>query len=303
MGRHPRPRPDPAQPRQPEGRGRRRGARSSSRHRPRDPAGGVRGPHLLRRRRPAAVRRPVAAPPGRRPGLGEDQARPPQPDGRARHGRHPGAGPAVLPRLVGRWRRLLLRLPGGGGGRGRDLDPAAPSRRSLARAAGRACPWHDRPVRSHVRDGHRGVPDLLARDVRRARDAAPAEPAEEGPDPVLVRPRRDGRRPRPPRDRGPGRRRRRAVGVPRDRPRPQRGLPAPRHVLRSRRRDHPGRAGRCRGDRRHHGRRQVGSPQHDRDPHELGAGAVGVHDGRRRDPGRPHRRPRPRGASTAAPST
>ena len=52
--------------------------------------------------------------------------------------------------------------------------------------------------------------------VRRARAAASGQPAQEGPDPVLVRARGDGRRPRRPRDRRPGRRRRRTVGVPGD---------------------------------------------------------------------------------------
>ena len=38
-------------------------------------------------------------------------------------------------------------------------------------------------------------------------------------------------------------------------------------------------------------------------PTSAAAGAAGVHDGRRRDPGRPDRRPRPRRPSTGAPST
>ena len=265
MGRHPRPGPDPAQPvRPPKVAG---VAGGLARHLDIDPVilrvafvvltffGGV-GLLLY-----VAL---LAAPARGRQRLGEDQARPPQPHRRPGHRRRLALLLLVSPRLVGR-RRMASSSAWSWSAAAAVISTQLPHRGDDPPHVqqGEPCRRHHRPSRADVRDRHAVYPASRLR-VRRARAAAPGQPAQEGPDPVLVRAGGDGRRPRCPRDRRPGRRRRRALGVPRDGARAERCLPPARRVLRPGRRDHPGRARRRRGHRRHHGRRPVGPPQHDR---------------------------------------
>ena len=91
-------------------------------------------------------------------------------------------------------------------------------------------------------------------DVRRPagvrRAAAPGQPSQEGPDPLLVRAGRDGRRTRRPRRRRPRRRVGRALGVPGPGAGAERCLPARRRLLGPGRRPHPDRPGGGPGHRR-----------------------------------------------------
>ncbi len=192
----PRPRPSAAHDGQPEvRRRRRRRRRPAPRHRPRDRARAVRGAHLLRRRRAAALRRPVAADARGRRRPGDDQP------GQAQPRLRPGGGPG--PRRGAAGRRLVgrLRVPLAadhrrhrGGRRAADPGPAREHHPGPAAAVRRSSGPGVRPgprdgrggsgrdaVRLRLPGPDRDLPDRTRR--RRAVDPAGARAEAPGPAP------------------------------------------------------------------------------------------------------------------------
>ena len=258
----PRPRPPAPLRDRPQGRGRGRWPRAPPRHRPADPAGGVRRARVLRRRRPDRVRRLLAAGARGRRGPCPVQPRRAQSLGRAGHRRR-GRRARVDRGLLG---RLLVPLAARPGGPGRPLaaDPQQPAPPGPARGPGgpgapgapdapAACrpPVHTAARAVGVHTPTTGVRPARLRPARDLRPAA-AEPAQAGTDPVLVHAGPDRARRGCPRHRRPGRYRRRRRGVPRTRRGDLRPDARGRGVLRAGRRHHRARPDRHRRADRHH---------------------------------------------------